>query len=602
MGVPRRQTDIAADMRRALAISEPELDTTVGSTVRKIIDAVSEQIAEASVDIFLFDYQYDIDTKVGADLDAFVALFGFSRIAAKRATGTVVFERPAGTILAPIMIPGGTQIATFDSPRITFTTTTTAVIGTSSTTVEIPVRCVQAGTVGNVSSGAIRQWIQPVTGIASFSNQLATSGGEDAESDEGLRNRFKRTVFRGLAGTESMFVGIALQDQDVSRVNVIGAAKRRHEQIQIVAGTGTSTIGNVLYVFPDSSIFGADIQDGDILREGVHYGFSASLSGPVITVINSTIVPNGVYQLEFEYLPLTSRNRPDLGITNRVDIYVNGTRSIQAVETLRWDNNKVFNNTTTSDYYRQNYVRPDGSAPANNNFFIPYSFTPVLDPSNDPALGSGLLVGGTLYTKNDDYFLVQDIGPWGGLARGRSGIEWVSNGNGASPANPTVGATFVASYQYNDIPTAIEATLNRWRLVTTDVRVHSARRALLNLYMAAMYDEGYDPVAVRDQVFTALAAFIDSIDFDQTVQASDILAIAHGVPGVDAIRFRTNAENGTNYAIQRVAENGTTILTTYADVGTSPMRASDVILKDNEIAILNGLVIDTKAQNTFGAA
>src|SRR4051794_5411380 len=87
------QTDIVAQMRAALSVSEPDLDTTIGSTTRKILDAVAEVVAESLIDKLLLDYQYDIDAKSGQDLDDFVALFGFNRLPAKRATGTVIFSR-----------------------------------------------------------------------------------------------------------------------------------------------------------------------------------------------------------------------------------------------------------------------------------------------------------------------------------------------------------------------------------------------------------------------------------------------------------------------------------------------------------------------------
>jgi hypothetical protein len=57
--------DIVSRMRAALSLSEPDLDTTVGTPTRKILDAVGEVIAEAYVDRSLLTYQYDIDSKTG---------------------------------------------------------------------------------------------------------------------------------------------------------------------------------------------------------------------------------------------------------------------------------------------------------------------------------------------------------------------------------------------------------------------------------------------------------------------------------------------------------------------------------------------------------
>ena len=79
--------DVAAQMVAALALSEPELDTSIGTPVRKILDAVAEAVAEAYVDQHLVNYAFDIDSKQGADLDDFVLLFGFTRVPAQRASG-----------------------------------------------------------------------------------------------------------------------------------------------------------------------------------------------------------------------------------------------------------------------------------------------------------------------------------------------------------------------------------------------------------------------------------------------------------------------------------------------------------------------------------
>jgi hypothetical protein len=65
-------------------ITEPDVDTTIGSFVRKAYDVVAEIAAERDGDANLYTYAYDIDSKTGADLDEMVRLFGFTRIAAQR--------------------------------------------------------------------------------------------------------------------------------------------------------------------------------------------------------------------------------------------------------------------------------------------------------------------------------------------------------------------------------------------------------------------------------------------------------------------------------------------------------------------------------------
>lgn len=72
-------------MRSALAVTDPDLDTSVGTTTRKILDAVAESIAESYLDQHMLSYTYDIDSKTEGDLDSFTqTIGGISRLAGKR--------------------------------------------------------------------------------------------------------------------------------------------------------------------------------------------------------------------------------------------------------------------------------------------------------------------------------------------------------------------------------------------------------------------------------------------------------------------------------------------------------------------------------------
>jgi hypothetical protein len=87
----RSAAEISRAIRAQLQILDPDISTESLTPERKIIDTVSEVVAEAEVDTYVLDYQYNVDAKVGVDLDKFVALFGFARQGGKRATGTVTF-------------------------------------------------------------------------------------------------------------------------------------------------------------------------------------------------------------------------------------------------------------------------------------------------------------------------------------------------------------------------------------------------------------------------------------------------------------------------------------------------------------------------------
>lgn len=591
------QADIVNRMRQAMALSDPDVDTTVGSPVRKILDAVAEEIAEASVEQHLLTYQYDIDSKTGANLDDFVRLFGYSRFPAKRSTGMVLFERSTP---APetILIPLGTQLSTEGVAPVVVQTTTPALLITGDTSIQVPVQAVIGGANGNVPANSIRRRLTTFDGITSFTNPSALSGGADAEDDEQLRERFKATVFRGMAGTEHMFLGIALDDEAVTHANVLGASKKFRETIEVVAGAATSSLpaANIRFVYPRSSVVGEDIDNGDILTPDVHYTFDDVSIPPEITVLDGVNMPDGVYDFEYEYVPTASRNDPDNGVTNRIDIYVNGVRSTEANEVTVFDSAKLFNTTGGSPLNRLNFVRADGvTNPVENNFFLPFAFAPVIEP----AVNDVITIDAQDYDEDVDFWLVNDITNVGGTPNSLSGIEIRSVANGGA-FEPTDNDLVILNYLFNAVPRDIELAARAWRLITTDLRVHQAQPIYLNLHLAVIFDPGYPVATVTPGIEAELERHISTVGFNQVVQVSDLLEAVYRVDGVDAARFLTDDDDAVNYAIQRISPTTGAVITTY-DNGGTPARAADVVVGDDEYPVFNAVVIEAKAQNSFGS-
>lgn len=595
-------SDYAERMRRSLIISEPDLDTSVGTVARKIIDAVAELRAEAEVDKYLSDYAYDIDSKKGKDLDDFVALFGFSRLPARRATGTIAFERITAPTQA-IVIGVGSQIATTDSPSIVVQTLVPALITTSDLTVSVPAQAVVGGAQGNVAAYTLRTAVTPIQGVLSFANPESFSGGADAETDDQLRDRWKRTAFRNLAGTESMFLGLALDDPAVTQANVIGASKRHREQVQVVGGTATSVATNVKYVYEESVVFGPAIDEGDVLMEGLYYAF---LAGPPasITVLNATIVPDGIYDLEYEYLPNASRNDPNGGVTNRVDVYVDGVRPTEAIQTVIFrTNNSIFRDPAINPLDRLSAAkferRATGTAPQPNNHFTPLAFGPV----TDPAVANTIVSGGVTYVENLDFWLVNDITPSGGTSRSLSGIEWKSTANGQTKVMPVDNTPIPVEYIFNAVPGDVETVIRAWRLVTTDVRVHQAKTLLLSVHLVVILQAGFTLGTIMPSVTAAVSRYLRSVSFDGVAQVSDVEAAVHSVPGVDAVRMATSVDSATNYAWQRLTQvtdgSAATVLETYAVTDGSISRARDIVLADDQILALDFVTLQQRAQNTW---
>jgi uncharacterized phage protein gp47/JayE len=582
------QSEYAARMVALLAVTDPDLDTGVGTTIRKQIDVIAEVMAEANADQYTLSYTYDIDTKGGEALDDFVRIFGVSRHPARRSSGEVVVGRSVST--QQVSIPAGTQLATADEPPILVITTVSANLLVGDTEVAVPAQAVTPGASGNIAAHSLVRNITSLNGITGFDNPLAFTGGADAESDEHLRARFKRTAFRNMAGTEGMYLAAALDDANAEQANVIGVSKRHREQIEIIGGFGVGTLVGGMAVYEGSDVVGADIDGGNILRAGLHYNFNPSVVPPSVTAIDSDAMPDGVYEVEYDYLPTASRNLPEIGITNRVDIYVWGTRSTEATETSVWRTNLVFTNDEEDTFFRERFRRQDEEHPSIGNTFTPLSFAPVIAL---PTAGE-IVIAGETYEEGTDYWLVNDITTLGMTPQSYSGIEW----DAAITPTPPDDEPFSLTYFYNDVPRAVAQQIAIWRLVGTDVLVHQAHPIRLNFNLAVILTTGTSQVQVESAISTVLASLLERVGFDGILQVSDVLAAVHSVSGVDAVRFITSTEDAVEYAMQRVNEEGD-VMETYAD-GSG--RAKDVVTDADSIPVFNDVRLVLKAPNTLGSA
>ncbi len=258
------QSAIASNMLQALNIAEPDLDTSIGTTVRNIIDVCAEQISQASLDSNISQYQYAIDTLSGSALDSFCANFGFQRFIARGATGIVTFTQNASNLaVSTVTIPAGTLVATANGVVFqTISTYSMIPIQGQSNSIDVPVQAVVGGSNSNVASGSIININTPLNGINSVTNSAPTSGGSDAESDSSFRIRFKATALRAFTGTAQSFLGAALDNPNAISANVMGSVVTHSEQVSFSGGpplVAVSSLTDVGYVYPYNSSLATDL-------------------------------------------------------------------------------------------------------------------------------------------------------------------------------------------------------------------------------------------------------------------------------------------------------------------------------------------------------
>lgn len=178
------------------------LDFTLGSVLRALLQAVASVQLWLQYLILAVLQQAFLTSATGAQVDNWLAqfpLFG-GRLGATYATGSVTFSRY--TSVASALIPPGSLVRTADGTQtFTIVADTTNPLwsaaqsgyllpaGTASATV--PVQAVVAGAGANVAANTITQIVGSLPGIDTVNNAAAFTNGENQESDDAVKARFK---------------------------------------------------------------------------------------------------------------------------------------------------------------------------------------------------------------------------------------------------------------------------------------------------------------------------------------------------------------------------------------------------------------------------
>ena len=601
------QSDISSQIVATLAVSEPNLDTSVGSVTRTIIDAVASAISDASLDSQLLNYQYDIYSMTGSDLDTFVQLFGMSRYPAVRSSGTVTFTRTGAVDV--VTVPIGTQVATADT-TVVVQTLATGVLALGALSVTVPAQAVVAGPQGNVAANTLTVLNTPVSEVSSTTNLIAFTGGANQETDSQLQARWVATVFKSMAGTSQMFLGIALNNPNCTAANVVGPETRRVEQLQISGGSATTTVNDAQYVYPSGQIVGIDIDNGNVAAPGVQYTWNYNSIPPTITVIDTSYFPNGtVVEASYIYLDEASRNVPASGIFNRVDVYCAGQDPQPESQTLEFNAALAFSSSSAGTFWTGNFINPDGTPPTAGNIFIPLAFGPIL--TLPPTITIGAVIYGLASAANPmgsqsgnisyAYQIVQQVGAFGGSPYSYFGLEWQGS---MAPANGSV-IVLSQDYTYNALPSEIQQDLSNWGLAGTDVLAHQANTLYLQFSLAVVYSTSATVATTQAAIQSALQNYLSLLAFNAFIYPSSVIAIVEAVSGVTACRFLEavdysswNPSFPNNFAvgIQQLV-NGV-VVNSYVNSLGQPLT---VQTDDATVPAFGNVVLVTKALNTLGA-
>lgn len=185
-------------------------DFTVGSTIRSIYEAVSLEVEQF--------YALTGENITWGIQEGVLSAFDFTRKKARRAFGNITIKFNT-TLTQPIVIPKGT---TFESSLAsylgvaTFQTEEAFSVPAGSTQAVIEVYCTASGTVGNFPKNTINRMMNSMSNIQSVTNTQDFLTGQEEESIDSLRNRFRSFVeTRSRATSKALEYGARLVDDIV---------------------------------------------------------------------------------------------------------------------------------------------------------------------------------------------------------------------------------------------------------------------------------------------------------------------------------------------------------------------------------------------------
>ncbi len=348
----RTKTQIITDAITFIAQAIPNIATFVGSVVR---DLVIESPAEEFENVYeelsrtqkLQSLVYAEDQTTD-ELDAFALNFGLTRLEGSAASGSITFQiHNFSTSSSDISIPIGTVVGTTgtdDVQQATFLTTqallfqaafASSYFNPTSGLYELTAS-IKAETVGestNVAAGTIRALISSIPGITSVINTVATTGGEDVESNEDFATRIQVKLSGNNVGTVNGIRSLVTENVNVIDVEivtpndvemirdefggevdvyVIGEVLSNTQDIIFYTAAGTQEF--VLQRQPASSIISVTGLAGATpftFTEGLDFNF----------VLDTTILFNGSSRLENKIVFNIGGTNPDDG-TNVTVAYV----------------------------------------------------------------------------------------------------------------------------------------------------------------------------------------------------------------------------------------------------------------------------------------
>jgi len=518
----KERNEIQNDIIEEILRQDVTIATEVGQPLRRIVIDPVSIVLEAG---YRQDYRTRLSQRLenlyGNELDNFVENFGFKRRRAVRATGTLKLSR-ATAADQNYIIPYGARFATTDGKY--FRSTHQALLQIGETYVEVGAQAEAPGSAGNVGANEITLIITGITGITQVTNETAFSAGTDDETDDEVKTRFIEEVLSNISGTRDFYIGVPMENSNVSKSTVVTPCETETEFIQFeVINTTPAATGGVLShadVYPNSTYVENQAQDRfytehtdwelrDAIPETDQKDWLEAVAGGNLSIATSAGLP--YVWATYEFLPSMSR-----GI-GTVDVFVTG-QDLQLAQDVF-----IFQNGVDKYYFTKTPVS---------------SIVSVIDENSD------------VYQEDTDFQLVKDTSNYSRSPSAGDCIEWLG------VDTPNNGEKFTVQYYYNNLMTDIQNEFRNRKPVCVNLLVHEGIPVALTFEMNIMLitsttQSTYSKAAVDADIAEALQEWIAAQPYGATVQFSDIEYVVHQVAGIDNVKVtRIISVPETGFGIQ----------------------------------------------------
>ena len=527
-------SQIVQSMLSFLQISRPDINSNSGTVVNDVVvstvaNALSAQngtdpsvYSSLQYTQNLQDFVVNAASILPADLDNIALNYGMIRNSGTQAIGFLTLRIRNYTTSSPIItVPSGTTVSTLSTsyaPAVSFATTSTITFTPSNAPSyynpvsgfyeqTVGIICQTIGTVGNVGANTIVSLVGPGLGIDAVTNQAATSGGTNIESNVQFAARIQIKLEGNNVGTPNGIISLMETNPNVIQALIVGP---NDPNPPLRNQYGGSTNVYIRGQFPVT-----------ITAETFTYSATGSqqyilLNQPVSSVGSVTGIVGGV--------PYTFVVGTDYNAVINPNLLFAG--STEAASYIVFNVSTYFTILNVVDLTHLQVNTTTGMNPGDT--IVQGTFSTTIVAVNNPSL---------------NYI---QVGSTAGFGTGSATFS------GFKPDNNTV---VTVNYTYNSLIATLQALINNNsnHIVGSDILVVEAIEALINFTAGIFIVPGYVPATVVTNVQTALSIYINALGLGANIVLSELVAIAQDVPGVSEVDLTSlilqSTENGVTTTI-----------------------------------------------------